>query len=713
MAGAARSVLLRALRRALVASLLLFTFASASGLWGLWAQQRELSRVVNGSLPRTNLLFDIAEQASEIETSLLRFMGYYAQDLGSAREALQKLAERLHRLDGLGGTGGAAALLPRLQALDGELTVLENVTDAQERDGAFARVSAKVREVRQLVDQLLAAQRTSDGSLTEQSAAWGRTLSGYVAMGLVVGWLLMAATMVFSLRRLQAPFENILDFMRRASEKDLTGQLTGSDADELGELATAASALSGTLVRTIDSLRRVAGEARNRGTNLEIGALQASQGAESQARRAAAGEARARDIEAELASVADLSKGLRSGAEQAASSVEQILAMTEEVRAEMEGITERVGTSTRAVEGLSQASTRMAALAGQVGVASQSVAASAAAIDQATETLSSGASEGRSLTEDVVHKADAGREAMAVALRGMERIREAVDAAVDSFDHLEQELGRVGRVTQVIDDIAGRTNLLSLNAAIIAAQAGEQGKAFGVVATEIRGLAEKTARSTREIRSLVGGLVEGGRETAQAISAGAERVTEGEQRVRHTGVLLGEIFESADRAARRLVVIEEAAAGQSQEAARVAEEIRQVSEGMSDIVGEVQAQEARAREVHQDLIEIEQVARQTARAADEQTRGTELITHTMVEVSEISENVDDSIGRVGELLAGLRQDLEALGAEARKELQRIAEIEVEGKGLSALAGKLQLETSGYRLPAKIDSPIAAGAPEFS
>ncbi|MDF1553510.1 MAG: methyl-accepting chemotaxis protein [Deferrisomatales bacterium] len=712
MAGG-RSVLLRALRRALVASLLLFTFASVSGLWGLWAQQRELSRVVNGSLPRTNLLFDIAEQASEIEISLLRFMGYYAKDLGAARDALQGVVEGLGRLDAPGGNKGVGTLVLRLQALEGELDALEKLDGAKELDQTFTRVSSEVSEIHRLVNELLTTQRVADGFLTQNAAERGRTLSGYVAMGLVVGWLLMAATMVFSLRRLQAPFENILDFMRRGSEKDLTGQLTGSDADELGELATAASALSGTLVRTIDSLRRVAGEARNRGTNLEIGALQASQGAESQARRVAAGEARARDIEAELVSVADLSKGLRSGAEQAASSVEQILAMTEEVRAEMEGITERVGTSTRAVEDLSQASTRMAALAGQVGVASQSVAASAAVIDQATETLSSGASEGRGLTEDVVHKADAGREAMAAALRGMERIREAVDAAVDSFDHLERELGRVGRVTQVIDDIAGRTNLLSLNAAIIAAQAGEQGKAFGVVATEIRGLAEKTARSTREIRSLVGGLVEGGREASQAISAGAERVTEGEQRVRHTGVLLGEIFESADRAARRLVVIEEAATGQSQEAARVAEEIRQVSEGMSEIVGEVQAQEARARDVHQDLVEIEQVARQIARAADEQTRGTELITHTMVEVSEISENVDDSIVQVGELLAGLRQDLEALGAEARKELRRIAEIEVEGKGLSALAGKLQLETSGYRLPAKIDPPVAADGLELS
>jgi methyl-accepting chemotaxis protein len=705
-------VLLRALRRALAACLLLFTFAAGAGLWGLSVQQQGLERLMDTSIPRTDLLLRVAEGASLVEVSVLRFMGSYDPDLGAARAALEQVRQGVLELSA-SGMGRAADLLPVIDSLAEHLVRLGGITDAQALDEMFHRTADEVEEVHQRVAQFHTEQRAADVARATGTAARVRSLGRYVTLGLVLGWVLMAATLVFALRRLHAPFESILDFMHRASEKDLTAELVDSGSNELGALAAAARELGSTLVATIASLRRVAGEARNRGTNLEIGALQASQGAESQARRAAAGEARARDIEAELASVADLSKGLHTGAEQAASSVEQILAMTEEVRAEMEGISERVGTSTRAVEGLSQASTRMAALAGQVGVASQSVAAAAAAIDQATETLSSGASEGRGLTEDVVHKADAGREAMATALRGMERIREAVDAAVDSFDQLERELGRVGRVTQVIDDIAGRTNLLSLNAAIIAAQAGDQGKAFGVVATEIRGLAEKTARSTREIRSLVGGLVDGGREAAQAISAGVDRVAEGEHQVRHTGALLGEIFESADRAARRLVDIEEAAAGQSTEAARVAEEIRQVSEGMNEIVGEVQAQEARAHDVHQDLIEIEQVARQIARAADEQTRGTELITHTMVEVSEISENVDDSIGRVGDLLSGLRQDLEALGAEARKEMDRIAAIEVEGKGLSALAGELQLETSGFRLPAKTGPALPTGSPELA
>jgi len=312
--------------------------------------------------------------------------------------------------------------------------------------------------------------------------------------------------------------------------------------------------------------------------------------------------------------------------------------------------------------------------------------------------LSAGAGEGRQLAEAVVGKADAGRASMAEALRGMERIRLAVDAAVQSFERLEGGLLRVGRVTQVIDDIAGRTNLLSLNAAIIAAQAGERGKAFGVVAGEIRSLAEKTGASTREIRSIVEGVVDGGREAAQAVSEGAVRVAEGARQAQETGELLGAIHASAARAAGRLREIEAAAAGQSQEAARVAQEIRQVSRGVEAIAGSVREQEARTRAIHGHLAEIDLVARQTLNAADEQTRGTELITRNVVEVSHASERVTGAIAQVAGLLRGLREDLEALGAQAHQDLEQVSHLEMEGQGLAALAGEIRREVDAFRLP---------------
>jgi methyl-accepting chemotaxis protein len=327
------------------------------------------------------------------------------------------------------------------------------------------------------------------------------------------------------------------------------------------------------------------------------------------------------------------------------------------------------------------------------------VAASAAEIDSASETLRTGAGESRALAEDVAVRAAIGRSSMQEALGGMLRIREAVDTAVQRFDRLGVELGRVDRVTQVIDDIAGRTNLLSLNAAIIAAQAGEHGRAFGVVASEIRGLAEKTAASTREIRAIVEGVAAGGEEAAEAIAEGVLRVVKGEEMVTKTGSLLEAIHSSADHTAQRLREIDAVAEKQASQAARVADEIRQVSQGVVDIVSEIRAEEERTREIRQNLAQMAEMARHTVRAADEQSQGTEFITRTVTAVSLAAEQVDGALDKVGGLLSGLRSDLEVMDTRARAELDLVARLAEDGAGLAALSGGLHREVDTFRLPA--------------
>jgi len=138
----------------------------------------------------------------------------------------------------------------------------------------------------------------------------------------------------------------------------------------------------------------------------------------------------------------------------------------------------------------------------------------------------------------VTSTAERGEALVNDSVQGMYRVEESIRRASEIVEALGHRSQEIGRIVDVIQEVADQTNLLSLNAAIIAAQAGEQGLAFGVVAEEIRSLAERTARSTREIAAIV-------RQTRGQVDAAVTHVQEGRERAT-AGVALG------DRAASSL-----------------------------------------------------------------------------------------------------------------------------------------------------------------
>jgi len=167
-------------------------------------------------------------------------------------------------------------------------------------------------------------------------------------------------------------------------------------------------------------------------------------------------------------------------------------------------------------------------------------------------------------------------------VEGMNKIADFVVNAAGKIQNLGKNSEQIGEIVQVIDDIANQTNLLALNAAIEAARAGEQGRGFAVVADEVRKLAERTTKATKEISDMIKRIQEVTGNVVVSMSEGKDEVETGKELAQKAGKSLEEIIQSSDAV---LDVVNQVAAA-SEEQSATSEQINHNVETISRVTSE-------------------------------------------------------------------------------------------------------------------------------
>ena len=127
----------------------------------------------------------------------------------------------------------------------------------------------------------------------------------------------------------------------------------------------------------------------------------------------------------------------------------------------------------------------------------------------------------------VLNLAKTGNQAVARTIEGMTQLKEKVGAISNSIVLLNEQTTQIGNISKVVTDLANQTNMLALNAAVEAVRAGEQGKGFSIVATEIRKLADQSKKSAGSINILVTDIQKAINSTIIATDAGTQTVKDG------------------------------------------------------------------------------------------------------------------------------------------------------------------------------------------
>ncbi len=258
------------------------------------------------------------------------------------------------------------------------------------------------------------------------------------------------------------------------------------------------------------------------------------------------------------------------------------------------------------------------------------------------------------LNDRVTAALSAGQEAVDETAGGMNRIKTAVDSTAAAVTDLGAKSDQIGAIVETIDDIAEQTNLLALNAAIEAARAGEQGKGFAVVADEVRKLAERSSRATKEIAALIAQVQQGTEEAVKAMSAGAAEVASGAELADQASASFKEINGLAE--ARNAVLTDMMAA--VVEIRSLSSEVVSATDGIASIAAETNQSAAlmssAADVVSQSVASIAAISQENSASAEEVSAATEEMSAQAEEVVASAATLAEMAQQLDELVARFR-----------------------------------------------------------
>lgn len=495
--------------------------------------QNQLSQLL------TNLQDAETGQRGYVITGLDRYLAPYTAGSAAAETNRRRLAQLVS--DSPRQVARAEALAPLIAD---KLTELQESIDVRRtRDFAAAqsivltdRGKKAMDGIRQTVQEMsteenaLLAQRAAATQIAARNARWA------IILGTLIAAVLAGFMGLLIARNIAVPLKSLTTVSERITVGDLRAKVTTDQrSDEVGVLARA-------FERMTQSLRGMAGAAE------QIAAGDLRTAVQPQSPDDLLGTAFARMS----SNLRQQIGGMMESAVVLGSAASQIVASTAQLASSASQSAAAVSETTTTVEEIRQTA----------HMASQKAKAVAENSHKAVQVSHTG----RKSTED--------------ATAGMERIRTQMEAIAASMMRLSEQTQTISQIIATVEDLAAQSNLLAVNAAIEAAKAGEQGKGFGVVAQEVKSLAEQSRQATDRVRAILGEIQKATTAAVMATEQGSKAVEAGGQQAATAGdaiqALMGSVSEAAQAATQIAASSQQQLAGMDQVAGAM-ENIKQAS----------------------------------------------------------------------------------------------------------------------------------------
>jgi len=459
----------------------------------------------------------------------------------------------------------------------------------------------------------------------------------------------------FGSRFIIRPILALVATASRIAQGDLTQRTVVDRDDEIGNLYEAFNSMAANLERTVKSL--VASQAKLKSVVETVGTRSRTVIDRVDEQRSI--------IDATYHSIDKLNGGVRkitdnvealsASSEETSSSILEMVASMEEVSRHTDtlwGSVEETASAThQMVSSINEVDQNVVYLTNFTTDTSSSMIEMSASIAQ----VETNAARSYDLAVAVADAAESGMKAVRETIEGMEQIRKSVHESNSVVSRLGERSVAIGKILNVIEDVAVQTNLLALNAAILAAQAGEYGKGFSVVAAEIRELSERTASSTRDIANLIRSVQEEVGNALKTMANGSKLVEDGVSLSHEAGKALNNILESASKASGMGKEIANATREQAKGSETVTHSVDRLQEMVKQINGATTQQAQGSEHIMRAVESMREVTKYVRQAMVEQKSGSTMI-------SSAAERMIDMIHEIFQVAANQSTESEKIVA---------------------------------------------------
>ncbi len=522
------------------------------------------------------------------------------------------------------------------------------------------------------------------------------------SLGIVLCVLMISAVLCWwgaaRLRRQIAdPLELLVQGSAAMADGDLRTEVAFESDDEMGVLARGFNAmvlsLRGLVSRVRENTRYVAQVASQLTSDSILMGEEAI-------RQEQAVEATAESIDRIISSMHTVSESVESlsgNAIETSSAAIEMDSSIAETSAHIDELAEIIDTTASSVVEMTNAIREIAQSSDALNRSTDSTAGALELLSGSVRQIESYAQESHELSDDTSKKAELGMSAVHETVEGMKEIQISFQGMEEIITNLSEKSESIGAVIKVIEAVVEQTNLLALNAAIISAQAGEHGRAFSVVAEEVRSLADRTSMSTKEIAELIESVQSGIDSAVVAMGQGAMRVERGVTLSNQAGRMLREIGESAEQSTLRSKEIVESTRSQAADIDQVGVAMNHVKTIALQLGRGTHEQDAASAEITRGVEQMAHLGLEVKNAAQEQRRESSLITQSVEivasRIKEISVETKDQSKRadlIQEALQVFRDVTVASTRRAEQTKSTVSELSERAQSLEEEIGRFRL-----------------------